>query len=309
MRPLNESTEYATLAGSVNPADNVLISANTNVTANQTVNALVLATPSGSAVTSSGSAAITVTSGMVLFNQSGFPTDTVNLEFGSTTGILDVGQGGLETFNGTIDGTGGVIFTGGSLEQLGNNNTYTGRTTILSGTATMVGDVPVNAPSAFGDSADPIVLDPGASGAAIQGGVTASNPVPAHVTLSRNVIVNGNGSGSAILEGNAFSNTSLTMNGTITLNRQLNTSFGSATPFIDNGLIQGSGRLAIAGGAILNHANTYSSGTELTNGAVVYVSDNSAFGTGTIWGDSTTATGGNTIAPHSARRELSQIHW
>ena len=99
---------------------------------------------------------ITTTGGVTI---SGTANVTINAAIGGTGGVTNSGAGNA-TINSAIDGTGGLTQSGTGITTLSGTNTYTGDTTISSGTLTfgannVIGDTSViNLSGATGD-ADP----------------------------------------------------------------------------------------------------------------------------------------------------------
>jgi fibronectin-binding autotransporter adhesin len=297
VRPLSKAAgEYATLAAA-NPTDNVLVDTTTATSGSKTMNALVLGGATATPLTQTGTDVQTVTSGTVVFAGSAFPQHTFDLNFGAARGLFNVTNNG-PTYNGRVSGSGGLLLTGSGI-TLGGASTFSGPVTVANGgTVTLVGDVLANAPGPLGSSSDPIIIEPGNLGATIG---LPNVPAPT-ITIGRDIIARGNGSGGASISNSVLGNGTVTVNGTITLERQLNV---SASPFSANGVMQGTGRLSVGGTTLLNTANTYSGGTILTTGRV-YAGNDNAFGTGTIYFSATgTGAGGTgTIGAVGAPRTI-----
>jgi fibronectin-binding autotransporter adhesin len=267
VRPLsNAAGEYAPLAGA-GPTDNVRTAATTATTGDQTVNALVI----GSGALT-GSDTITVASGRMI--NATLATHTANFNFGAAEGWLHTTSSG--TFNGAFSGSGGLTKSGTGLGTFSNNNTYSGPTHIVAGEFRIRGDVPLNAPSAFGSSSDPIILAPGS--------VLARVAAITDVVIDRNLMVRGSGTGTASL-GTTGSTQLITMNGNVTLERQLEGRAGPNNPITYSGTIAGPGILtdALATMSIITGNNTgWSGGIEVNTGSY-YAGHDNAFGTGPIY--------------------------
>lgn len=277
VRPLNPGAgEYASIA-TANPTDNVLVTSATaatiGFTGNKTVNALVIS----ASATFVSADTVTVTSGMVLINSSAFPTHSFGLNFGSTQGIINTTN--FVTMAGPISGTGGVVKAGSNAAMSGSS-TFSGPFILTGGTIDLSADVHVNQPSPFGSSADPIILQPGSTGC----GIDLPNTASPTATIDRDIIVRGLGSAGATITNSVLGNGSVTLNGNITLERQFN--LASTTV---NGLIQGIGRLQTSGPVVLNHSNSYSGGTNIGAASRIFVGNDNALGTGTIYTSGTGA--------------------
>src|SRR5690242_6237700 len=104
----------------------------------------------------------------------------------STSGFFDIG-----TFSGAISGSVGLTKSGpGTLFLRSTASTYTGDTTITNGSVAFNANVPVNAPSPFGNSNSPVVIEPGS-------GTTSLILSSANSVFDRNIITRGNGAGLA----------------------------------------------------------------------------------------------------------------
>jgi autotransporter-associated beta strand protein len=128
-RPLNVNTEYAQsfagIAGTTTQTNVRVSSADLATPATTTINSLMVT--NGGTIANSQGGSLTVASGAIIGLASGnSPTINVNLNFGTTEGIITGGA----TINGTISGSAGLTagFLGGL--TLTAANTYTGPTTL-----------------------------------------------------------------------------------------------------------------------------------------------------------------------------------
>ncbi len=169
---LLDAAEYATAFGT--PTSNVRLTASTALSQNQTVNALVLA---GGSVT--GSARVTVTSGVVLQAAATAATFAGYLEFGSRDGKIFT-PGDL-TIGGVITGSGGVTKSSDGTLTLTANNTFTGPLTINGGL------VAFTSAAQLGSGASPIVIEGHNSGLSVTGAVnvTLARPITLASGLGR----------------------------------------------------------------------------------------------------------------------------
>ena len=317
--PVNVATGYATNVLTAGAQDNVNQGADAALAAPTTINALRIAP--AAAINISGSP-LTVTSGAILQTSAALAnTISAPVTAGSQELVLisnsgSAGATGL-LMTGAISGTGGVTVTGGGVVSLLGANTYTGLTSLISGTNTVgttTATADGSAPSAFGQDISAIRMT--------QGGATNRLWTTGALTINRplNVTL---GSGSTIGIGTAglSSNESVTLNGNLALS---NTTPGSITTFLAfegdnaraggvtvNGNVSGAGGLRANFGSyvVLNGNNTYSGGTQIGGtgyvqtgsgttaqqaGDIWEVGSNTAFGTGPVYVGSFTATGSAT---------------
>ncbi|MFN4242218.1 MAG: beta strand repeat-containing protein [Tepidisphaerales bacterium] len=284
-RPLG-TNEYSTSLGG--PATNNILVGNTllNTTlsvpaAGATVNAVnVTSALSGSTVipgTVTGTGTLTVASGAFLVSSGGIARVETPIDFGSAEGVLHLY--GTTSFTQPISGTGGLIKTGGGQYRIEGDarlSTYSGPTHLNGGLILYGGNVPVNAPSPFGSSADPIVLNGGSI-------FNLQMWAQTDTVIDRNIVVKGDGAG-VVGIGNATGAENVVINGNIDLQRVLRIEFDPTPAGVINGTISGPGRLTDAFGAsvILNGNNTFTGGIEIITGTYIAGSD-TAFGTGPIW--------------------------
>jgi hypothetical protein len=153
LRPIDTYTAF----GVGTSASNVKLATTGTLSADKTINALLLAAGNGNIVSGgSGTHTLTIVSGALV---GGGPIGTqaapVDLNFGTQEGIIN---GGFDIF-GSVHGTGGLTVQGGESVLLWGNNTYTG-TTILGSSKVSIKSV-----GAFGESTNAIVVMPGSNAA------------------------------------------------------------------------------------------------------------------------------------------------
>jgi fibronectin-binding autotransporter adhesin len=294
IRPLT-ATEYSSSLLGIT-TDNVKLVSGGLLTGSATHNSLFLA-----GGTLSGIGTLSLTSGSVFTNLPS--TIAVPLAFGPAEGVLLLA--GATDLTSPISGTNGITkLLAGSFNISGGANfsTYSGTTTLAGGRTSYEGDLPVSANSAFGNSATPIVLTAGRDSGIPEIPLVTRLWAGTNSTISRDLLVAGNGIGKVYI-GTVNGTEAVTINGGITLERQLGLEFGDDdfttldTPGIINGVISGPGSIADVpanfGEAHLFGSNTYSGGTFLTSGTFAAGHDN-AFGTGPITAESYTS-GTNTF--------------
>lgn len=287
-RPLAPSEYAQDLSG---PATNNVIVALTpgTVTLNvpesgATVNAInVTSVLSGSVTTPgtvTGTGTLTVSSGAFLVSSGTAARVAAPINFGSSEGVLHLY--GTTFFNEPISGTGGLTKTGGGQFRIEGNarqSTYSGPTTLNGGLTVFGGNLPLNQPSAFGSSADPIVLNGnGIFNTQLWAGTDS--------VIDRPILVKGDGAGVTGI-GNLTGAENVVINGNVDLQRTLRIEFDPTPAGVINGNISGPGGLTDAFGAsvILNGNNTFSGGINVITGTYIAGSD-TAFGTGPIWATS-----------------------
>jgi autotransporter-associated beta strand protein len=182
-----------------------------------------------------------------------------------TAGVIGLGTGGI-----TLNSTGTTTFAGTAA------NTYTGTTTVNSGTLVLgksAGVTSVNGNLIIGDGA-------GAAGSSIVQVATGAgaqiNPNSA-VLINSDGLLNLNGQSNTVAQLNASSNTAQVTLGAGVLTIGGNSNLNSAYA----GTIAGTGSLAKAGSGdlTLSNANSYSGGTAI-NAGVITISNNTALGSG-----------------------------
>src|SRR5205085_12008939 len=122
-------TSYVTSLTGAGATDNVKLSATDVVaSAGQTINSLVI---SGAGLAVNGAGTLTLGSGTLLTTGG---TDSVNVPLAvGTEGIFQANADAAETFNGVISGA-SLTVAGSGTEQFNAADTYTGGTTLNSGT-------------------------------------------------------------------------------------------------------------------------------------------------------------------------------
>ncbi len=295
VRPLSlAALEYRTTLGAGAATDNVRLAAATVTAADETMNSLVIA---AGALT--GTNTLTLTSGMLI--NSAAATHAASFNFGTAEGVIH--NTALATYSGVISGSNGITRSGTGAASFNGANTYTGATTLLAGQTNYVATtVAENTAGPFGNSSDPIIIEPG-------GGQTARLwfSGTGGAQFDRDVIARGSGAASAGF-GVSGSQT-ITMNGDVVLERQLDLE-GSSTGLFDfNGVISGPGRLTdrFSNLGRFNAANTFSGGIEINAGAY-YAGNDSAFGTGRIWVVGAGATVGASGAPRTIANPLTMMN-
>ena len=152
---------------------------------------------------------------LVVGSLQGGNATTGNISLGSNN--LTIGTNNLTTpaYAGNISGSGNLTKVGIGNQTLGGNSTYTGNTTILSGRLLVNTAVTSGAPSALGNSTNPILLgdtnpaDPNNAALLTTGGFT----------ISRAITVQSGGTGTATLgSGDA---TGQPFNSNVTLNKNV----------------------------------------------------------------------------------------
>ena len=300
-RPLAAATEYSTTFGA---GVNVRLTANAAAAgSNVTANALLYA-PSTTTPVLSGS--INLTSGAFLYSPTASSSNqgsvTASLNFGTAEGII--ANTGLLSVGGVLSGSGGLTLSNdasnGYLILAGTANTYTGNTTINSGTVYYAGTIAANGTnSTFGSNGD-VVLNAGLSSVFL---VTNS----ATTTLNRNLDVLGTGTN---YFGLGASGTPLTVNGNVNLQNNLylyGQAVAATSAITFNQTISGTGGIYDNGStyAVFNGNNTYSGNTLIGNGSTgstFVAGSDTAFGTSTIYFNASTGT--STLSSGTAARTL-----
>ncbi|CAI1196705.1 Outer membrane protein IcsA autotransporter precursor [Serratia quinivorans] len=263
----------------------MVLTGNNSYSGTTTISSGVLQIGDGGTTGTLGSGAVTVTTpGTLTFNRS----DTV-------------------TYGGVISGTGSLAQNGSGTTVLTANNTFTGSTTINTGTlqlgdgtanggGTVVGNVTNNGTLAFSRNATysygGVISGSGSveqrSGVLTLGGVN---------TYSGGTILRGGELRIADENNLGAQSGKLTFNGgmlrtSATLERDVVVAAGGGTVFGSNGTlngnISGSGLLRFYGGTTYVNGinNTYSGGTLLSDYAIVIINSANALGTGKITGQS-----------------------
>ncbi|MDR2728436.1 MAG: autotransporter-associated beta strand repeat-containing protein, partial [Chitinispirillales bacterium] len=219
-------------------------------------------------------------------------TDTLTLRNGQIVSEKPV------TINSVLNGANGLTFAGGSTGTLtlGGNNTYTGTTTISSGTLIASHN------NAFGTGTAAVTVSTGAT-LTLSGGITVSKPLTVNngITVSSSgnntwsgVISGGNassvitktGAGDLILTGaNTYTGTTTVaagnlqiggtagqVSGPITVGTGSNVIFNRSNAATHAGVISGAGGLIKQGSGVLTltGANTYAGATTVSAGTLRY---------------------------------------
>lgn len=274
--------------GAFTVARNITVGANTGLTTG-------IYTVGGNTATSS------TFSGILTLNQ---PLSITQISGGTlffTNNLTAVGSTQTITFNniGSVTQSAGVISGGAGLSlvksgigatTLSGTNTYTGTTTIQSGTLIAGVDVPLAVAGAFGNSAADIPLG---TATTITGNLNVSLLTGGAVTIARNIIAgasNGVTSGIYTIGGNTANPS--TISGTTTLNQSLTVSQ------IAGGTLNLSGNITLAAGTQtlrFNNAGTVNQSAGVIGGAGTLAVLQSGAGITTLSGVNT-YTGGNTIS-------------
>jgi trimeric autotransporter adhesin len=271
LNPIDEFTNNAIVQGS-----NTRISAATTATASAAINSLVM---HGNNLTLATTATLTNTSGAVLF-VAGNEINNGTLDFGSAEGLITVNAAQTGIIGSSIIGTIGFTLNGpGTLELGSPSSTYSGNTTVRSGTL-----VPqrssVGAPGA-------VTSGPFGKSTLVLAGGSVRAPANTPVTIANNILFQGDTTIAA--GGNSF-----TLSGPVTLaggTRVLTNSVAGNTNFTtfsgqigDNGLNRG---LTISGSGtspvVLSGANTYTGPTTVLSSTLIV--------SGSLTGASTTTVG------------------
>lgn len=199
-------------------------------------------------------------------------TNDRQITLGAGGGTFDT-QGNNLTITGTISGANGNLTKvgSGSLILAGTNTYAGGFTNIQNGTLILGTKVGANVGAL--STATMIVLGNGGNSGVFQLG-DSSNAVPSQAVAG--LFTSGNGTGNAVVGGNA-SNSTLTFTGSL------------LTPSVYAGTLGGAGtnnnNLALtvtAGSLTLSGSNTYAGATTISGAAVLNLNNNSALGTGTL---------------------------
>jgi autotransporter-associated beta strand protein len=290
-------TGYVTSIAAAGPGDTVeLQNANETVSADKTINALLISTPASGegVVTVNPGATLTLASGgLVLLSSSIFATPTIKPGTGSGTATLNFGSEGVvlrntgsatSFLNTLLTGSNGLTLAGSSgtlqINPPATGNTYTGGTFINSGTLYLQQHIT----DPFGDAAATVTFTAGNIQVSGPGSLTLPYPFAfdnGSDTMSNVVLT-----GPISLTG---PNNYLRIGGTVTFTGQLTGSGGL--------LYDGGGNLVLTPPAA---GNTYSGGTQIQRDFLVVGNANNDLGTGpvTLNGGTleTNVTGGVTLA-------------
>ncbi|MES2594756.1 MAG: autotransporter-associated beta strand repeat-containing protein [Verrucomicrobiota bacterium] len=217
----------------------------------------------------------TINNALTLSASQSWSATSGNLTFGgnisTAANLLTITGTRVTTINGVISGSAGLtkVSNAGTL-ALNGANTYTGTTTLGSGTSA-AGTVIIGNDAAFGSSA----VSTGAVTLQTAGGAR---------TLANNFTVN---------RTLTFLNAdNLTINGTVTMNSSRTFTVNGAGTVTFNGVVgqvSGNRRLTKTGSGtlILNGTNTFSGGLTVTTGTLVFGNNAAAGSAGIIFGSST----------------------
>lgn len=285
-RPLNPIDEFA--QDILTTGANTRLTTNLAVSSSAAINSLLF---DGSLTLSiAAGQTLTVTSGAILFSSG---ANTISgagtLDFGAAEGIIYANGSGNSTITARITGTGGLTIAGNGLYVPGNaNNSYSGDTTLLSGTTvpTVSSVGPAGAPTSGPFGTGNLVL----AGASIR--ATTSAPI----TIGNNVIFKADTT--IVASGMA-----LTFTGGVTLidgDRVLTNNSASNTTF--SGVISDGGQnrgFTVAGsgtGAVIfSNTNTYTGATNV-NGSTLLVNGTHATGSAYRVASGGTLGGGGNIS-------------
>ncbi|HEY9249048.1 MAG TPA: autotransporter-associated beta strand repeat-containing protein [Rariglobus sp.] len=135
-RPLDKTTEYAaSLVAATNATDNVRLTADETLAANQTINSLFLDKATATHTLNLGGQTLTVSSGAVASGNIATAISNGTLNFGTKTGYIMTGRA-ANSISANLAGSGGVVFamTPDQTLTLTGASSYTGRTVVNSGT-------------------------------------------------------------------------------------------------------------------------------------------------------------------------------
>ena len=249
-------TNYKATLAAAGPNDVVKLSSNEVISANKTVNAMMVL---NGAVITPGASTLTVSSGAITFVNGGTLSGGT-VSFGASEGIINT-LASTTSVNAVLSGTAGLTVYGAGILNL-TQNSYSGGTTLNQGVLNLANG------AALGSGT--LNLIAGALQSTVQ--ATITNPV---VFLTPNASVSfGNVVTPLIFTGNV----NLSSMATITQNDTAGVYF--------NGNISGAGLLNIVSPAsaplFLNGQNSYSGGTFLGGTATLVLGNSTALGTGTL---------------------------
>ena len=266
---------YATSIAAATATDTVKLSAAATVSANQTINALLINGTAALTVTVNSGIVLTLSSGAFMANGTGgqvqvgtgtFTAGTAQgtLNFGAAEGIFFTNNSNANTNIDTfIAGSGGVTSSGVQQQTLNTGvSTYTGGTTLNSGTVIIP-----QSNGSFGTG--PITLTGGSFNTGAVANTVFSNPINLNgfVTIANNA---------------AFFTGAITLTNNAVLSPTVNVTFNGSI-----GESGGSHSLTVVGATassvILNNVNTYTGGTVLDSTVgILQLGNNNALGTGTL---------------------------
>ena len=249
--------------------------------------------PVGSTSTVNTETATLTLGGNVTFNNTnnaGAGTINGNLALGSSTRTFTINHSTANTtdltVNAVISGSGGLTMAGAGQLLLTAANTYTGTTTINSGTLVVGANAPSGAAGALGN----------ATGAVLLGNTTGSSNAALLIggafTVGRAITVQAGNTGTNTL-GGSTANASV-FSGNLTVNNTggvtLTSATGSSVTF--SGVISGANPITAAGpGTVVlsNTANTYTGVTTISGGILSISNDRN------LGADPGSATAGNVV--------------
>ncbi|MDA8184123.1 MAG: IPT/TIG domain-containing protein, partial [Actinomycetota bacterium] len=233
---------------------------------------LVTTAFSGPGIVLSGSntytSAVEVAGGTLIANSAGAlssATPTVTVDTRTT---LDLGASG--TFANHITGGGSLVSDPGSggTVTLSSTNTYTGTTTLSSGTLDIT-----NGGALGGAGGGTVTVDSGATLEPYSSGITLPNDISA-------------AGGSTIAAGSPCGTTTgCTIAGSLSLTGAVSIDAQTDTNFYFTGKVSGTGSITTDGPYtthLENSSNSYSGGTTVATGGTLVVSASGALGTGTV---------------------------
>ncbi len=268
-------TNYVTDLATATSTQNVILTTATTLSANVTVNSLLLlGTLTLTAASGGNNFTLTVASGGLVASSGGTATLAGGtLNFGTSEGILTAST--ALTINSSITGTGGLTVSGAGTVTLNGTGVYTGTTT-YNGAGINTGNFAIGTVSALGNT----TLDATA-------GVVGTSFGGAFSTFSNPIVLNNS------VVGFGLTGTQPTIAGPITLIGSDFIEASNNTAQI-SGSIGGSGNLTIGPNGtkealVLEGFNTYTGGTNLdpaggsnSNDNELDVTSSNAFGTGPI---------------------------
>ncbi len=302
LRPLNLADEFSTNA--FVSGDNTQITANTALTANTSINSLIVS-GNTTTITVSSSRILNVASGAILFSSGTSPAINGGiLDFGTREGIVTTNAAGNTFITSLITGSAGLSYYGSGTVVMNQQNTYSGNTGLYVGTV-----IPQS--SSLGTPNAP-ASGPFGTGTLILGGSAMRASTGSDVLLHNRVRFQAD---TTIINGSV--NRSLTFAGDVTLADGTRTlTHQSATNSLFTGVIDDAGLdhgLTIngtsTGHVILSGNNTYTGPTSLTGSTTLLINGNQSAATGAILvsagvlggtgtlGGATTITGGGTLSP------------
>ncbi|SNT18069.1 MULTISPECIES: autotransporter-associated beta strand repeat-containing protein, partial [unclassified Azospirillum] len=241
----------------------LILSGNNTRTGATTISAGTLTVSGGSAIANTSAVSVSADATLAISNDVtiGTLTGAGNVTLGSSTLTVDT-TAASGTFSGIISGAGALVKSGANIFTLSGANTYTGATTVSSGTLAVANN------SALGGTNTSTTITGGASLTVADG-----------ITLAENLSVSGNGVGSG---GSIIGNGTATISGTVTLEASSRFNVASGGNLTISGVISGDYTLykGSAGTLTLTGDNNAWSGDFSTaaGGGTVIVGHNNALG-------------------------------